>query len=63
MAGESIFPAGALIETTDEAAQSMISAGYAQLVPEIETTESKAVYETAQRTPNVKKKRYKCVGR
>ena len=59
MAGESIFPAGAVIETTEKEAQSMIAAGYAQLVPEIETTGSKVVYETAQRTPNVKKKRHK----
>ena len=54
MAGESIFPAGAVIETTEKEAQSMISAGYAQLVPEIETTESKAVHETAQRIPKKK---------
>lgn len=55
MAGESVLAAGAVIETTIEEAQSLMSAGYAELFVEVETAESKAS-KSKQVTSKKKKK-------
>lgn len=42
IAGAEMHPAGSVIDTTVKEAQSLISAGYAELVEEVETKTSKA---------------------
>lgn len=57
IAGAEMHPAGSVIDTTVKEAQSLISAGYAELYEEVETKTSKAVEtrEKATKRKSIKK--------